>query len=165
MHKWHLLDQKRPTMPPYRGRIWCYIFFKSFCKCQNCYAVFWIFRGSNPPPGCAPAWKAVFVEPSPIYYAQNLLLVSFVTRACGNIAHGALVFIVNCYCCWYSEPDAVVFPNLFTPVPFRGFMLCLRTTYISYARWRRSKNFPIFYDVIITYLTYARCNNKFYSSK
>jgi len=26
------------------------------------------------------------------------------------------------------------FPTFFTPVPFRGFMLCSRTTYISYAR-------------------------------
>ena len=43
------------------------------------------------------------------------------------------------------------FPTCFTPVPFRGFMLCSRTTYISYARWRRSKNFLTFYDVIITY--------------
>ena len=54
------------------------------------------------------------------------------------------------------------FPTFFTLVPFRGFVLCSRTTYISYARWRRSKNFPTFHDVIIRYLTYARCNNKFY---
>ena len=40
-------------------------------------------------------WKAVFVEPSRTCYVQNLLLVLFVTRACGNIAHGPLVFIVN----------------------------------------------------------------------
>jgi len=41
-----------------------------------------------------------------------------------------------------------VFPNLFYPRTISRFMLCLRTTYISYARWRRSKNFPTFYDVI-----------------
>ena len=51
------------------------------------------------PPGCAPAWKAVSVEPSPTCYPQNLLLVSFVTHAYGNIAHGPLVFVVNRYCC------------------------------------------------------------------
>jgi len=40
-------------------------------------------------------WKAVFVETSPTCFAQNLLLVSFVIRACGNIAHGPFAFVVN----------------------------------------------------------------------
>jgi len=40
-------------------------------------------------------WQAVFVEPPPTCYAQNLLFVSFISRACGNIAHGPLAFVVN----------------------------------------------------------------------
>jgi len=24
------------------------LFFESFCKCQNCYAMFWLFRGGCP---------------------------------------------------------------------------------------------------------------------
>ena len=55
-------------------------------------------------PQMSPPWlpaclEGSFVEPTPTCCAQNLLLVSFVTRACGNIAHGPLVFIVNRYCC------------------------------------------------------------------
>jgi len=39
--------------------------------------------------------RQFFVEPPSTCYAQNLLFVSFVTRACGNIAHGPLAFDVN----------------------------------------------------------------------
>jgi len=37
-------------------RIWSSsLFFESFCKCQNYYAMFWNFRGGQILSGCAPA--------------------------------------------------------------------------------------------------------------
>ena len=50
--------------------------------------------------------RQFFVERPSTCYAQNLLFVSFVTRACGNIAHGPLAFVVNREITDTHEPDA-----------------------------------------------------------